>query len=92
MSIKTELKNVVEEKMLPEVELYIEDLHELLKAQKATNDDMNIIKDMESFMVELQNVLEAIDQDMISDVQAQEVYDNFMELIDESNSEEEIRA
>jgi len=47
---------------------------------------MNVIKDMESFMVELQNILEAIETDMISDVQAKEVYENMMELIEESET------
>ena len=84
--IKKKLHELVSERMLPEVEAYIEDLHKLLVNNTASDDDMNVIKDMESFMVELQNILEAIDTDMISDVQAQEVYGNMMELIEESEA------
>lgn len=82
--IKDELKLVVQEKMLPEVELYIEDLHVLIEEGRATEDDMNIIKEMESFMVELQNIIEAIETDKMDDEQAEEVYENIMKLIEES--------
>ncbi len=74
--------------MLPEVETYTVDLHQLLVDKTATNEDMTVIKEMESFMVELQNIVEAIDRDMISDEQASEVYGNMVELIQESASEE----
>jgi len=85
--IKEKLKNIVKNRMLPEVETYTVDLHQLLEDNTATNDDMTVIKEMESFMVELQNILEAIDRDMISDVQAQEVYGNMIDLINESESD-----
>ena len=52
------------------------------------SEDMTVIKEIESFMVELQNIVEAIDRDMISDEQASEVYGNMVELIQESASEE----
>ncbi len=84
--IKKNLQEIVSVRMLPEVEAYIEDLHKLLVNNTASEDDMNVIKDMESFMVELQNILEAIETDMISDVQAQEVYENMMDLIEESET------
>ncbi len=84
--IKTNLKKIVLNTMLPEVELYTEDLHQLLADKTATTEDITEIKEMESFMVELQNIVEAIDRDMISDVQAEEVYGNMMDLISESES------
>ena len=84
--IKTNLRNIVQNTMLPEVESYTEDLHKLLANKTATSDDMTVIKEMESFMVELQNIVEAIDKDMISDVQAKEVYGNMMDLISESET------
>jgi len=84
--IKKDLKQLVSEKMLPEVESYINDLHKLLENNTASEDDLNVIKDMESFMVELQNILEAIKTDMISDIQAKEVYENMMDLIEESET------
>ena len=39
---------------------------------------------MEYFMVELENILEAIERNVIEEDQAVEVYDNMMALIKES--------
>lgn len=82
--IKNDLKNIVQNKILPEVESYTEDLHKLLEDDSATEEDMTVIKEMESFMVELQNIVEAIERDVINEEQAQEVYNNMVALIKES--------
>lgn len=82
--VKEKLKSIVEETMIPEVDAYMMDLHTLLESKKATDDDMEAIKEMESFLVELQNILQAIQEDKISDEQAQEVYQNILKLLDES--------
>ena len=89
--IKNTLKALVQDDMLPQLESYIDELHIPLEKNSATEDDMTVLKEMESFMVELQNILEAIDRDMISDVQAEEVYGNMIALISEGD-EEELRA
>ncbi|PLY09128.1 MAG: hypothetical protein C0626_08955 [Arcobacter sp.] len=83
-NIKDELKEIVEVTMLPEVELYLEDLLKLIENNEATDDDMDAIKEMESFMVELQNIVEAINTNQISDVEAAEVYEKIMDLLEES--------
>lgn len=85
-NIKDELKEVVEVTMLPEVELYLEDLLKLIENNEATDDDMDAIKEMESFMVELQNIVEAINTNQITDVEAAEVYEKIMDLLDESKA------
>lgn len=82
-TIKEELTEVINHTMIPEVESYIEELHDLLQKGKATDDDMSAIKEMESFLVELENILLAIKEDKISDDQAQEVHDNIMQLLQE---------
>jgi hypothetical protein len=83
-TIKEELKEIVEVTMIPEVELYLEDLLKLLENNEATDDDMDAIKEMESFMVELQNIVEAINTNQMNEAQAAEVYDKIMDLLDES--------
>jgi len=83
-NIKDELKEIVEVTMLPEVELYLEDLLKLIENNEATDDDMDAIKEMESFMVELQNIVEAINTNQISDVEAAEVYEKIMDLLEDS--------
>jgi len=83
--IKENLQDVVQNTMIPEVEAYLEDLMQLLEQQKATEDDMDAIKEMESFLVELQNILLAIDEDKMNDKQATEVYGKIMDLLKESS-------
>ncbi|WP_428024652.1 hypothetical protein [Arcobacter sp.] len=83
-SVKDELKEIVEVTMLPEVELYLEDLLKLLENNEATDDDMDAIKEMESFMVELQNIVEAINTNQMSEEQAAKVYEKIMDLLDET--------
>lgn len=86
-TIKDRLKVLVQEIMIPECESYLEELLELLESKKATLDDMEAIKEMEDFLVELQNILEAIEQDKINDDEAQEVYDKIDSMLKEHENE-----
>ncbi|MFA7092709.1 MAG: hypothetical protein WC149_12820 [Arcobacteraceae bacterium] len=84
-TIKDDLQDVVKNTMIPEVEAYLEDLMLLLEQNKATEDDMDAIKEMESFLVELENILFAIKENQMNDIQAAEVYDKIMDLLKESS-------
>ncbi|XPV67598.1 MAG: hypothetical protein ACNI25_09740 [Halarcobacter sp.] len=81
--IKEKLKNFVIATMIPEVEAYLDDLHTLLEENKASDDDMDAIREMESFLVELQNIVLAVDEDKIDDQQASEIYGNIMKMVEE---------
>jgi len=81
--IKNELKDLVQNTMIPEVEAYLDDLHKLLEDNKHTEDDMIAIKEMESFLVELQNVLEVIEEDKMPQEEYQIIYDKIMKNIKE---------
>ena len=85
--IKQNLKDIVEVTMIPEVEDYLEDLNKLIEENKATNDDMEAIRDMESFLVELHNIILVIEEDKLNDEEANEVYQNIMNMIEESKQE-----
>ncbi len=82
-NIKTELKQVITDTMLPESEAYLEELNNALENGTISEDEKEAIKDMESFLVELQNILFAIEENKITDEQAKEVYDNIIKLLDE---------
>lgn len=84
--VKQNLKDIVEVTMIPEVEEYLEDLHKLLEEEKAEDDDMNAIREMESFLVELQNILLVLEENKISDEEANEVYQNILGMIEESKA------
>lgn len=86
-NIKEELKNLIEETMIPESEAFLEELHELLENKTATPDDMEAIKDMEDFLVELQNILLAIEQDKLTDEEAEEVYNKIDAMLKEHEEE-----
>ena len=81
--IKDKLKDIVTTVMIPEVSDYLEELHLLLKDNKQTEDDMSAIKEMESFLVELQNVLAVIEEDKTEDSEYQRIYDYIIKSIDE---------
>ncbi|WP_072682067.1 hypothetical protein [Arcobacter sp. LA11] len=82
--VKQNLKDVVEATMIPEVEDYLEDLHKLLEEEKASEDDMDAIREMESFLVELENILLVLEENKISDEEANKVYQNILGMIEES--------
>ncbi|WP_320033375.1 hypothetical protein [Halarcobacter sp.] len=86
--IKKDLLEVVENTMIPEVEAYLEDLHKIIEKKEQTDETMDEIRDMESFLVELQNIVYAVNEDKIDDEQATEVYGKIQELIAESHSHE----
>ena len=82
-NIKEELKDLVENTMIPEVENYLEDLLKLLETNSQTPDDMLAIEEMESFLVELQNVLAVIEENKTEDSEYQRIYDYIMKNLDE---------
>lgn len=82
-SIKEKLKDVVENIMIPEVEAYLEDLYKLLETNSQTKDDKEAIEEMESFLVELQNVLAVIEENQTPDSEYQRIYDYIMQNIKE---------
>ena len=81
--IKEKLKDVVENVMIPEVEDYLEDLYKLLESNSQTEDDKEAIDEMESFLVELQNVLAVIEENKTEDSEYQRIYDYIMKNLDE---------
>ena len=81
--IKEKLKDVVENVMIPEVEDYLEDLYKLLETNSQTEDDKEAIDEMESFLVELQNILAVIEENKTPDSEYQRIYDYIMQNLDE---------
>ncbi|AXH11674.1 hypothetical protein [Halarcobacter bivalviorum] len=81
--IKKELYELVTNTMIPEVENYIEDLHKLIENNEQTDETLEEVRDMESFLVELQNILLAIDENKIEDEQAKEILEKINKMIEE---------
>lgn len=85
-NIKTDLKDIVEQTVIPEVEEYLVELNKLIEDNKATDDDMESIRDMESFLVELENVVLAINEEKMNDEEASDIYQRILSLIEESKN------
>lgn len=81
--IKIMLEDIVKNRLIIDVEAYLEDLHKLIEKNEATNDDMEAIRDMESFLVELENILLGLKEKKINEEQAKEIYDKIIKLIEE---------
>jgi hypothetical protein len=81
--IKEKLKDLVETVMIPEVEDYLEDLYKLLETNSQTQDDKEAMEEMESFLVELQNVLAVIEENKTEDSEYQRIYDYIMKNLEE---------
>ncbi|RXJ83907.1 hypothetical protein [Arcobacter cloacae] len=88
-NIKDKLKDLIENVMIPEVEEYLEDLYKLLETDSQTQDDKEAMEEMESFLVELQNVLAVIEEDKTADEEYQRIYDYIMKNIQEHENEHE---
>lgn len=86
-NIKNELKKVVTETMIPETEEYLEELHSQYENNVLSDEDKEVIRDMESFLVELQNILLLIEEDKITDEEAQNVYEKITAMLDEHTEE-----
>jgi len=86
--IKKDLLEVIEKTMIPEVEAYLYDLHTIIEKKEQTDENMEEVRDMESFLVELQNIIYAVNEGKIDDEQASEVYEKIQGLIAESHSHE----
>jgi succinate dehydrogenase/fumarate reductase flavoprotein subunit len=86
--IKKDLQQVIEETMLPESEAYLEELHEEYKKGVIDDEDKEAIQDLESFLVELQNILLAIEEDKISDDEADEIYTKIITMLNEHSEME----
>jgi hypothetical protein len=80
--IKDKLKDIVTNVMIPEVESYLEDLHKLLEENKQTQDDTLAMTEMESLLVELQNVLAVIKENKTEDSEYERIYHYIMENLE----------
>ena len=80
--IKDKLKDLVANAMIPEVEAYLEDLHILLAEGKQSEDDELAMTEMESLLVELENVLAVIKEDKTEDSEYQRIYDYISENLE----------
>jgi len=87
--IKNELKQIIIETIIPESEDYIKELSEGYEKNTISAEDKETIRDMESFLVELQNILLAIEENKITDEETQEIYEKIITMLNEHDEEKD---
>lgn len=87
-NIKKELKKVIEDVMLPESEDYSKELDSLITKENANQDDIDAKEDIDSFINELKNILEIIEEDKLSNQEAINIYEKIITMLNEHEDEE----
>lgn len=77
---KYKLKELVECEIIPQIEDYLENLQE-----NTINKELESIKELESFLVELYNILEVIKQNRATDFEYEKTYHKLIKQIEESD-------
>jgi len=85
---KEELKKVIEDVMLPESEDYSKELANLIAKNEASQDDIDAKEDIDSFIDELKSILEIIEDDKLSDEEAEGIYEKIVIMLNEHEDEE----
>ncbi|QEZ90206.1 hypothetical protein ACIB15232_a0015 (plasmid) [Aliarcobacter cibarius] len=86
-NIKIKLKDVIQTVMIPESQEFIKELKEVLKKEEQIEDDINALVDMKSFIIELQDIISAIDKNLLSDAEAEEIYNKINHMLEEHEDE-----
>ena len=82
-NIKEDLKKVILEVILPETEAYKEEIDIAIKNNTLDQDEIDAKKDIESFIEELNSILEAIEENKLSPEDAESVYEKIVAMINE---------
>lgn len=88
-NINTQLQEIITETMIPESKDFIKELETLVENKTAKKEDLDSLSDMISFVEELETILNAIEKDLISDEEAQEIFTKLQSMIDEHSEDEE---
>ncbi len=82
--IKKKLEEEITTIVLPEVNSYLKELNTLVKDNEDSPDDLLALDEMYSLQEELEAILKALKEDKITDKEAHEVYENILQLVEDS--------
>ncbi len=89
MSIQKELEELIKNDVLAEIEDRIDEIFELIAAKKETPELKEELKEMQEMKKDFEEILKDISSGEIDDEEAQEIYDEIIEML-EGEEEEEI--
>ena len=78
------LDTAIKDMMIPEVQDYIKDINQLIEDKKAKEDDYIALEEMESMYEDLVDIVLAIEEKNINDEEAEAIYQNILNLMEES--------
>lgn len=78
---KNKLKQLVEEEIIPDIEEYLDESHEIFTTNNYCDEDLENIKNLESILVELYNILEVIKQNKATDFEYERIYEKLLSQI-----------
>jgi len=87
--IKVELESIIFNVMLPESQAFLDELNEEIEKGNEEEEIIEAKKDVESFLEELNQILKLIEEDKITDEDAQVMYDKIRAMLDEHEDEED---
>ena len=86
-NIKEDLKKIILDVMLPKTEAYKEEINNAIKNNTLDQDEIDAKKDIESFIEELNNILEAIEENKLSPEDTKSIYEKIVTMINEHKEE-----
>lgn len=82
MSIQKELKDIINDEVLVEIEEYIDDIFEIIAAKKETPEIKEELANMQEMKKEFEELLNDLDAGEIDDEEAKEIYDEIVEMLE----------
>ena len=82
-NIQEQLKHVISDVMLPETQNYLDELNKAIANNEAAQEDKDAKADIESFIAELQTILDVINSNELSDEDAKHVYTKIVTMLED---------
>ena len=87
MSIQKELKEIINNEVLVEIEDHIDDIFEIIDAKKDTPELKEELENMQEMKKDFEELLKDLEAGEIDDEEAQEIYDEIVDMLEGSNED-----
>ena len=87
MSIQKELEELIKNEVLVEIEDYIDDIFEIIAGKKETPELKEELENMQEMKKDFEELLKDLEAGEIDDEEAQEIYDEIVDMLEGSNED-----
>ncbi|MFY9084795.1 hypothetical protein [Aliarcobacter cryaerophilus] len=87
MSIQKELKEIINNEVLVEIEDHIDDIFEIIATKKDTPELKEELENMQEMKKDFEELLKDLEAGEIDDEEAQEIYDEIVDMLEGSNED-----